>query len=131
MPYTVVATITATTSVISEAHCAFIFTTPSSTKIVSSGRTAKIVDSPSECPMGSKIWWYMTSCHVPPDLRPHRTLAGTVHDLRRSPAAHDLRAAGRGEDEGAVGFADHTRGGSDRRHHGVRHADQSGCEQRK
>ncbi len=53
------ATMMATASAISEAQCAFIFTTPRSTKIVSSGSTAKIVDKRYEWPMGLKIWVYI------------------------------------------------------------------------
>src|SRR3954468_17562112 len=54
-----IATSNATTSEMSAAHCAFILTRPSSTNSVRSGSTAKIVDSPSESPTGSKTCLYM------------------------------------------------------------------------
>ena len=47
------ATTIATPSEATAAHCAFHFSPPSSTNSASSGRTAKIVDAPSESETGS------------------------------------------------------------------------------
>ena len=53
MLYTAIATISATASEMSAAHCAFIFTPPSSTNSVMSGSAAKMDDTPSELLTGS------------------------------------------------------------------------------
>jgi hypothetical protein len=51
-----VATPTATPSAISTAHCALIFSTPSSTISVTIGSAALTAVRPSECATGSKSW---------------------------------------------------------------------------
>ncbi len=53
MPYTAMATTSATASAESPAHWAFRRSPPSSTNSVSSGSAAKIEDSASDSPIGS------------------------------------------------------------------------------
>src|SRR4051812_23985037 len=66
IPYTAIATTSATAREISPAHWAASLKPPSSTKRVMSGSTAKIADSPSELPTGSKTWLYIPA---PPNAR--------------------------------------------------------------
>src|SRR3954451_3343408 len=84
------ATSIATASEIRAAHCAFIFSPPSSTNSVTIGRTAKIADRPSESETGLKSWVYTES---PPSLGaarrlPARAIGETrIHGARR-PVRH-------------------------------------------
>src|SRR3954469_2008182 len=67
------ATKRATASAIRDAHCAFIFNPPSSTNSVTIGSAAKIDETPSEFPTGSRTCLYMGSppaCPAHPYLSP-------------------------------------------------------------
>ena len=59
IPYAAIATTSATPRAIRAAHCAFIFTTPRSTKMVNSGSREIRADQVSDPATGSKIWVYM------------------------------------------------------------------------